>query len=332
MNLHQAARALGGEVKNGKIVCPAPGHTKIDRSLAVWFSPDGGVHVNPLSPKDDWRDCKEYVRQRLGFPADGWRDTKPRERRPAPRIEPTKEEINQEKRRTEMVRRLWGETVDPRGTLAETYLARERGLPGVLDDRLAKTLRFHGSCHFRDGDALVRGPALIAALRDPRLVMGQCGRLGDLDEVERAILSDPSYVIAVQRIRLTQDGKKVERRSLGQMQNACVFVGSIWEFFYRAEACIGEGVETMLSMKALGFSACAALAGAGRFRSFTPPPHWAAITISGENDAGASESAWRAAGPRWAHAGHDVRVWTPPPGMKDANDLVLSKAREARAA
>jgi putative DNA primase/helicase len=328
MNLHQAARALGGEAHGGKIVCPGPNHSKGDRSLAVWLGPPLRVHS---LAQDDWRECAAYVRQRLGLPDDEWRDRPLEERRPAPRIEPTKDEIDKEKRRAEMVRKLWIETVDPRGTLAEHYLTKERGLPGV-DDLLALTLRFHPACPFRDDDALVKAPALIAALRDPRLVMGQCGRLGDLEEVERAILSEPNYIAAVQRTRLTKDGKKVERRSLGAMGNACVFVDSIWGAFYAATACISEGVETALAMRALGFPACVALAGAGRFRTFQPPPHWASIIISGENDRGASESAWRDAGPRWARDGHDVEVWTPPDGLKDANDLILQQAREARAA
>jgi putative DNA primase/helicase len=329
MNIREAAAHLGGEVHGGKIVCPGPNHSKGDRSLAVWLGPPLRVHS---LAEDDWRDCLSFVRQRLGLPDDDWRYRPLEERRPAPRIEPTKEDVNQEKRRAEMVRRLWSETVDPRNTLAEHYLSTERGLTGVLDDRLATTLRFHGACPFRDGDALVKAPALIAALRDPRLVMGQCGRLGDLEEVERAILSDPSYVGAIQRIRLDREGRKVERRTLGAMGNAVVFLSSIWQLFYDATATIAEGVETALAMRSLGFEGCIALAGAGRFRSFELPPHWAAITISGENDAGASESAWRDAGPRWAHAGHDVKVWLPPPALKDANDLILEQAREARAA
>jgi putative DNA primase/helicase len=329
MNLHQAARALGGEAHGGKIVCPGPNHSKGDRSLAVWLGPPLRVHS---LAQDDWRECAAYVRQRLGLPDDEWRDRPREERRLAPRVEPTKEDVDKEKRRAEMVCRLWGETVDPRETLGQRYLEIERGLVDALDDRLALTLRFHPRCPFKDGAELVKAPALIAALRDPREAMGACNALGELSTIERRYLADTSLVVAIQRIRLDREGRKVERRSLGAMGNACVFVGSIWENFYGATATIAEGTESALGMKALGFEGVAALAGAGRFRSFTPPPHWAAITISGENDAGASEAAWRDAGPRWAAAGHDVEVWTPPAGLKDANDLILQNAREARAA
>ncbi|WP_292529536.1 toprim domain-containing protein [Methylocystis sp.] len=155
--------------------------------------------------------------------------------------------------------------------------------------------------------------------------MGVCGRLGDLDEVESQVLRDPELIIAVQRIRLDDHGRKVERRSLGAMENAVVFWSSIFESFYAGSATIAEGVETALAMRKLGFQGCVALAGAGRFRTFEPPFHWGQITISGENDAGASQSAWRDAGPRWAAAGHDVAIWTPPDGFKDANDLLRDK-------
>lgn len=323
MNLNQLARALGGEVSNGQVLAPGPGHSRRDRSLAVrlsWQAPDGFIVFSHAG--DDWRDCADYVRGRLGMardPVDRARQASPIQHDP-------------DTRTRDMARALFFEATDPRGTLGEHYLAIERGLPGILDDALAWTLRFHPSCPFRDDGKLVRSPTLICALRDARAVMGACGRLGDLDEVETQVLRDPEFIVAVQRIRLTSDGKKRERRSLGAMENAVVFVSSIWEPFYSGCATIAEGVETALAMRKLGFQGCVALAGAGRFRSFEPPFHWGQITISGENDAGASQSAWRDAGPRWALTGHDVDVWTPPEGLKDANDVVLAGAREGRAA
>ncbi len=156
--------------------------------------------------------------------------------------------------------------------------------------------------------------------------------LGDRDAVERKILSDLSLVQAVQRIRLDDCGRKVERRSLGPMGNAVVFVDGPMTHFYSASATISEGVETALAMRTIGFEANVALSGAGRFRTFQPPWIWSHLTISGERDAGASEKAWRDAGPRWAVEGHDVHVWAPPLAQKDANDILITKAREGRAA
>ncbi len=237
-----------------------------------------------------------------------------------------------EAKRRQRAREIFAERVDPGGTTAEKYISVERALPGMIDDTLALTLRFHPRAPFRDGDVIVRSPALICAVRDARDTVDACSRLGDLDEVEHAILRDPERIIAIQRIRLTPDGKKLERRSLGAMQNGVVFVSSLWEIFNCATATISEGVETALAMRALGFQGCVALAGSGRFKCFEPPGHFALITVSGENDAGASEKGWRDAAPRWAKAGHSVDVWAPPAGLKDANDIEIAKGREARAA
>ena len=324
INLRQLARALGGEVSNGQVLAPGPGHSRRDRSLAVrlsWQAPDGFIVFSHAG--DDWRDCADYERGRLGLA----RDPVDRAARQAPPIQ-----HDPDTRTRDIARALFFEATDPRGTLGDHYLTIERGLSGVLDDALALTLRFHPACPFRDDGKLVRSPALICALRDARAVMGACGRLGELAEVESQVLRDPELIVAVQRIRLTSDGKKRERRSLGAMENAVVLCSSMFESFYAGSATIAEGVETALAMRKLGFQGCFALAGAGRFRTFEPPFHWGQITISGENDAGASQSAWRDAGPRWAAAGHDVDVWAPLHGLKDANDVVLARAREGRAA
>jgi putative DNA primase/helicase len=317
MNLRQAARLLGGDVVNGQILAPGPGHSHADRSLAVRPSPsarDGFVVHSHAG--DDWRECATYVRQRLGID-DCRRGTAGRYDNP--RLSPSPRLIEADNRNGDRAREIFAESIEPRGTLAEEYLARERGLSGVLDDRLALTLRYHRRCPF----GAERAPALIAAVRCAWAVMAQCAMLGELEEVERAILSKPELIVAVQRIRLTPDGRKVRCQSLGQMGDGVAFIGSVWELFYGAQATIAEGVETALAMQIFGHGGVVALGGAGRFRSFEPPYHWADITIAGENDGGASEAGWRAAGNRWAAGGRTVKIWLPPEGCKDANDVLI---------
>ena len=73
-SLAQLAAALDGQIHNGRVLCPGPGHSRKDRSLSVRPSTgtaDGFV-VHSFSG-DDWRDCKAYVRERLGLPAFGKR-------------------------------------------------------------------------------------------------------------------------------------------------------------------------------------------------------------------------------------------------------------------
>lgn len=60
------ARALGGDVRGNSVVCSGPGHTPGDRSLHVTFTSDGDFVVHSFAG-DDWRACRDYVRERLGL-------------------------------------------------------------------------------------------------------------------------------------------------------------------------------------------------------------------------------------------------------------------------
>ncbi len=53
---------LGGDWHRaaGYGLCPGPDHSKRDRSMKVWDSPEG-VLVHSFSPKHDWRECKEWL-------------------------------------------------------------------------------------------------------------------------------------------------------------------------------------------------------------------------------------------------------------------------------
>ena len=315
MNLYQIARALGGEVSNGWARVPAPGHSKADRSLSIALShqsPDG-LYYLPYAG-ETWQECAEYVRSRLGITPE--RRERPTAKRQSP--QPPQSGPSDARKRAN-AREIFSETVEPRDTIVERYFEVERGLPNIIDDVLAMTIRYHARCPFKDDDKLVRAPALVAALRDPHAAMHACSHLDDMDAIERRFLADPANVVAVQRIRLDADGHKVERRSLGPLGNGVVFVSSIFESFYSATATLAEGVESALAARKLGFTGVVAMTGCSRFRTLYPPWIWQSLTICAENDA-ASENAWRAAVPRWRAAGHRVRVVAPPVG--DANDYL----------
>jgi AAA domain len=71
IDLRSLQRALGGEISDGQLRCPGPGHSAIDRSLSVKIdsnAPDGFL-VHTFSPADDPIACKDYVREKLGLPA-----------------------------------------------------------------------------------------------------------------------------------------------------------------------------------------------------------------------------------------------------------------------
>src|SRR5215207_7791872 len=66
----QVARALGGKAKGKQVTAPGPGHSRLDRSLAIIcdpHAPDGFI-VHSHACDDDIA-AKDYVRERLGIPA-----------------------------------------------------------------------------------------------------------------------------------------------------------------------------------------------------------------------------------------------------------------------
>jgi RecA-family ATPase len=71
-DLPNLARALGGEVANGQVRAPGPGHSAADRSMMVKpdsSAPDGFIVFSHSG--DDPLVCKDYVRQRCGLPSFG---------------------------------------------------------------------------------------------------------------------------------------------------------------------------------------------------------------------------------------------------------------------
>lgn len=68
MDLSTLARALGGQVRNGQVYAPGPGHSAADRSLSVRLSEDGRDIIVHSFAGDDPILCKDFVRQRAGLP------------------------------------------------------------------------------------------------------------------------------------------------------------------------------------------------------------------------------------------------------------------------
>jgi hypothetical protein len=75
IDLRALARALGGEVVGRQVLVPGPGHSRLDRSLAVRPSVRGFLFHSFAG--DPWDLCADYVRARLGLPRDAWKDERP---------------------------------------------------------------------------------------------------------------------------------------------------------------------------------------------------------------------------------------------------------------
>jgi hypothetical protein len=60
------ARMLDGEVVGNQVLAPGPNHSASDRSLCVTIGRNGEPVVHSFAG-DDWQECLNYVRQKLGL-------------------------------------------------------------------------------------------------------------------------------------------------------------------------------------------------------------------------------------------------------------------------
>jgi putative DNA primase/helicase len=304
ITLRTLRAALGGEISHGQVICPGPGHSPRDRSLTV--RPNGDDFVVFSHAGDDWQTCKDYVRECLGWPI--WQPGDGSDRRVSPqRLKDFDRAVvdagSEHRERTEgdldriaRARAIWDEAADPRGTLAESYLA-SRAL--VLDgDMAGNVLRFHAACPWRDEDTGTTAylPALIAAFTS----------------------IDNGQVTAIQRVALTPEGKKIGRRMLGVVHRAAVKLDPAG-----TTLAIGEGVETAMAARQLGHKPAWALGSVGMIAQFPVMDAVERLRILAENGCEASAKAVELCGGRWHAAGRKVQVVTPDVGS-DLNDELMA--------
>jgi hypothetical protein len=121
-NLRSLANILGGQISGrDSVLVPGPGHGRKDRSLKVKFKQDGTFTVTSYAG-DDWRTCKDYIRERLGLSSE-WR-RHDNDDQPAIRL---RDRGDDEPARIRSALKRWETAIPIAGTLAERYLA-SRGL------------------------------------------------------------------------------------------------------------------------------------------------------------------------------------------------------------
>ena len=178
LDARSIASYLDGDVCGNGALVPGPGHGKHDRSLRVFIDandPDGFRVYSHAG--DDWRDCRDHVKERLGIDRDAWRD-RDQEVKATP-IKLTFATPTDDSRIAAAMR-LWDQGVDPRGTPVETYL-RSRRLE--LDSDVAgEVLRWHP--HLR---------AMLALFRN-------------------IVTNEPQ---AISRTFLDHEARKIERKFIG---------------------------------------------------------------------------------------------------------------------
>ena len=312
MNSREFAQRLGGEI-NGldTVLCPGPGHSPKDRSLAVRLNPNAPDGFLTFSHSgDDWRACRDHVRRLLGLPdwqpgEDDRQPTIPSSRIAQWDLAAIDAEVEQGPRprseddllRIARARAIWNEASDPRGTLAERYL-RERRRLDLPDDLAGSVLRFHARCPWRDENTgkTIRVPALIAPFRS----------------------IDDDAVTGVQRVRLNPDGSKHGRRMLGIVHRAAIKLDAAGEMLH-----VGEGLETCMAGRQLGLAPAWALGSVGAISFFPVIDGMKTIVIFGEAGE-ASKNAIKVCGRRWRRAGRRVRAVMPTIG-NDLNDCLIAE-------
>jgi putative DNA primase/helicase len=177
--------------------------------------------------------------------------------------------------------------VCPRGTLVEEYLTRPRPHGRGLDfpSDIGGVVRFHPACPWRDDGSgeLIRVPAMLAAMRNIHT-----------DEIT-----------GVHRTRLTSEGRKIGRKMMGVAAGAAIKLDA--DAFVTTGLTIGEGIETCLAARQLGFRPVWALGSADAIGRFPVLNGIEALTLLEEGDAtGANRRAISACATRWDGAGREV--------------------------
>ena len=184
---------------------------------------------------------------------------------------------------------LWGQGVDPRGTLAERYLNRERKLE-LAADLCGDVLRWHPDIN-----------ALLAVFRN--------------------IMSGAPQ--AISRIFIDQDGRKIERRFTGPVGGAAIMLDPLEDVLEGLH--IGEGAETVMAARQLGLRPGWSLGSKNGIAAFPVLNGVNSLTLLEENDGGKSAAACEACALRWHAAGREVIINRSAVG-KDLNDALKGES------
>jgi putative DNA primase/helicase len=311
VDIRQVAVKLGGEASGpNSVLIPGPGHSPRDRSLSVRFDARvrGGFSVYSQCG-DDWRACRVHVQELLNGGAASVARAVGLGRSAA-------EKVND---RIRLALELWDEGRDPRGTLAEKYL-HSRGLG--LDSELRSTaVRFHPACAWRGERGMERVPVLLVPFRN--IASGR--------------------ITGVQRIRLNLDGTRHGRRGLGITADAAIMIDPVEHVGsteMRAGQCaraveivrrrgllvIGEGAETCLAARKMGFRPVWALGSVGAIGRFPIIPGVTQLTILGEAGRPSMDMSLKCAS-RWRAQQCRVRIIVPDQGLSDMNDVLQQGGR-----
>lgn len=236
----------------------------------------------------EYGDLLDLIRAREGHCS--FRDTLDEARRflktPREAPPPGEAERSSPRDRIALARKIWAASRPIAGTAAEAYLRARR----ISVDLKGAALRYHPALIYREGEgSLMRKlPALVAAVAN---------RHGELTGIHRTFLDPPR-----------RDKARVSspRRSLGAILGNGVCFGRVED-----AALIGEGIETVLSLKsALPLLPMVAALSAGHLGAWEFPVCLRQLFIACDNDRAGRKAAQRLR-ERAEAAGIDVMVLYP---------------------
>ncbi len=307
-DLRAIARALRGDAIGGQVLAPGPGHGPRDRSLSVTLSaasPDGFVCHSFAG--DDWRACRDHVRNRLRLPRDGWKREQLRTPSPKP---PNKADAERLERDLASARRIVSEIGPMIGMPGEVYLRNIRRIDvGAIADVLARTdaIGWHPAVYFNEPGHLLHAKRLgciVGVMTDvktaePTGAISRAYLAPDLTKIGKAkTLGAPAGIV-----RLSPDDEV-----LGGLH-------------------LAEGLETALAAMAIGLRPTWATGSTALLRSFATLGGVEALTVIVDNDtSGAGERAAREVEARWLAADREVNLLrSDAPG--DLNDALKGIVR-----
>jgi putative DNA primase/helicase len=196
---------------------------------------------------------------------------------------------------------IWDEAEPIAGTVAAEYL-RRRGLEPPESD---EALRFIWACPIGD----TRYPCLVALFRDIQT-------------------NEPK---AIHRIAIGPGGILIGKRMLGPVGGCAVKIDADENVEYGLT--VGEGLETCLAARQLGFRPVWSLGSASAIRAFPVLSGIEALTVLVDNDEPdrngrqAGQEAAAECARRWVEAGREVRRLVPRKAGTDFNDCLAVEVR-----
>ncbi len=305
MNARDITKALGGDWQGSYGLVPGIDHSRKDRSVKVWDGPDGEPMAHSFTD-EPWQAIKADWQQRGLLPE--WR---------------TPERINHQERQQQRQQTQERQEQREKDRQAETakkiQAAREifqkagdaKGSP-VANYLNARGLTIEPPLSLRYAPGLTHGPT---GLHLPAMVGAVQNVAGQITGIHRTFLVSGGR----QKAPVTDN-----KMMLGPCAGGAVRLA-------RAEngMCIGEGIETMLSVQQETGRPCWAALTTSGLKALMLPANIVSVMICADRDNnGAGEKAAQAAAQRWKSEGRKVRIAWPPEGFKDFNDALQAGANK----